>query len=315
MTRRELSPRSVQDHVSSLLSRVERAERRNMGGSGGGAGRLVFFHEKLKMEKSGGSWRGSLTYVPMAHSEHLYWHGVEQPQSEWQRGAGRTITIPDPDGVMRATDEIWVEYAYLDTEQPVSSAFLGLETTAGGPNNNSYGAYSQAVGPLNMLSDDDPATYIRLVGSYGSPYGSNVSYASRVVKTGGNVVWVANGTEVYIWVKGTFSNNDTPGASLTYNAINAGTPHPSTPPQDAQKRPDGWHRFRIRYTPPTSGYQTTEEGFFTGMVNALNTGSATVYAYLGNPGPLGIGTPNTLRTWDITEAKIEFYYPDGAPLA
>lgn len=52
-----------------------------------------------------------LLYEPIQHSEHVYWNGVYQPQSEWTR-SGNIVTLLDSGSLLASGDLITVEYAY-----------------------------------------------------------------------------------------------------------------------------------------------------------------------------------------------------------
>lgn len=62
----------------------------------------------------------TLPWEPIENSEHVYWNGIYQPSTEWSR-LERVITIPDPDALLRAGDELDVEYLYY-TGQIASEA-------------------------------------------------------------------------------------------------------------------------------------------------------------------------------------------------
>jgi hypothetical protein len=55
-----------------------------------------------------------LTYIPITNSEHLYWNGVYQDESQWTRDQW-TVTILDPGSVFQSGDELVMEYAYTSS--------------------------------------------------------------------------------------------------------------------------------------------------------------------------------------------------------
>lgn len=71
---------------------------------------LVFTQETFILTKDGAQTI-ELAYEPEPGSEHVYWNGLYQPASEWDR-SGQTITVSDGGGFLQAGDELAVEYAY-----------------------------------------------------------------------------------------------------------------------------------------------------------------------------------------------------------
>lgn len=57
-----------------------------------------------------------LQQTPITHSEHVYWNGIYQPGSEWTR-SGQVVVLNDPAMVVRADDELTVEYLWTNGEQ------------------------------------------------------------------------------------------------------------------------------------------------------------------------------------------------------
>jgi hypothetical protein len=124
---REQNPRTLEDHATALLKRIDRFEKRRWGGGPKTAGSTLLFHQNSKTVNSSGNTMLYLTYTPQGNSEHLYWNGDYQPASEWTR-SGRAVTILDPDNQLKNGDQLWMEYAYVaQATQEVTSQIVARD--------------------------------------------------------------------------------------------------------------------------------------------------------------------------------------------
>lgn len=120
--RREMNPRTLEEHISSLTTRMERVERRTASpGSGGSVSTM--FAEDTHDVIAPGEQVVHLSYLPVTDSEHLYWNGIYQPGAEWSRD-GRFVVVPA--GGFLSGDKLHVEYAYRPEPDPVPAPiFIG----------------------------------------------------------------------------------------------------------------------------------------------------------------------------------------------
>lgn len=56
-----------------------------------------------------------LAFLPVGHSEHVYWNGIYQEGDRWSRTA-HVVSLPDDDLLMWPGDKITVEYAHEGAE-------------------------------------------------------------------------------------------------------------------------------------------------------------------------------------------------------
>lgn len=82
-------------------------------GNHGTTSTVLAYQDAITVEEAGAGISQAiyLTHLPITHSEHTYWNGVYQPGTEWTRYGG-TVSIPDPDGVIKVGDELVCEYLY-----------------------------------------------------------------------------------------------------------------------------------------------------------------------------------------------------------
>ena len=82
---------------------------------------IVLAEDKTVQVSHTGTQSILLQYEPILNSEHVYWNGIYQSDTEWSR-SGRFITLPDPSNKLLIGDELTVEYLYLDGQviPPVS---------------------------------------------------------------------------------------------------------------------------------------------------------------------------------------------------
>lgn len=128
-------------------------------------GSVRFWDQDTFTVEATGEQELTLTYPPIPGSLHMAWCGVWQPHTEFSN-EGRTVTIPDPDGLLEVDDTIDFRYAYrvgdtrIETEVPdpwlllpagVPDLNAGLGTT--GPS---------ASGSGDIWIDGDPATGVTL---------------------------------------------------------------------------------------------------------------------------------------------------------
>lgn len=95
-----------------------------------------------------------LTRRPDAHSVHVYWDGVYQDDDQWSV-EDWTLTFPNPDGWVKAGDQLVVKYLSGDpTPRPVVPASLTLVGTTTVGNNTGHATMPAGVeaGDLLMLS-------------------------------------------------------------------------------------------------------------------------------------------------------------------
>jgi hypothetical protein len=129
-----------------------------------------------------------LTYLPITHSEHLYWNGVYQRGTEWTRD-GQLVTVPDPGGVIAVGDLLVMEYAYRSGEAivgsnggPVESVWTIVDTANGDsefsiPEATEEGDLMLLFAGRNITEDPDGWTQLAFV-SYNVD--KNVALYARV---------------------------------------------------------------------------------------------------------------------------------------
>ena len=145
--------RAEEDQESCLieLEGNEWVVRDIVGMSGTRSSEVLFFNDsKILEDSSDGSIR--LTHVPMEMSEHVYWNGLYQPQSEWSR-IGKSVTLLDPETILTAGDEITVEYAYHPQKSiPVQPLLIGVDSQSGGNTHTLTPPAGAQVGDLFVIA-------------------------------------------------------------------------------------------------------------------------------------------------------------------
>lgn len=125
-------------------------------------GSVVLFYQDHHPITDVGDQEITLTFLPIQHSEHVYWNGVYQRGVNWSR-SGQVVTMADADEWMQAGDVVTVEYAYRvgfnapdvpgdppDTLGPLGTPTLYDGLGTGGASN---------VGTGDIWIDADSGTY------------------------------------------------------------------------------------------------------------------------------------------------------------
>lgn len=141
----------------------------NISGSARSTGVVKAMQDALTITAAGDQTL-HLTYVPMTNSEHLYWNGVYQPGSQWERDKW-TVSIADGEGYFAIGDELVMEYLYTDpTKAPPPDDELTLDipaTVYDTSDNFTLPGILTTVGALDttdtLLLDDGDTSYLQYV--------------------------------------------------------------------------------------------------------------------------------------------------------
>jgi hypothetical protein len=104
---------------------------------------IAFINTDQTVASGPGTVTVHLTHVPIADSLHVRWNGVDQPPTEWT-SSSRTVTFPDPDGLVEDLDVFSTAYAYY-AYYPPDDEFENLD----------WGS----TGPILIVADGDATDY------------------------------------------------------------------------------------------------------------------------------------------------------------
>jgi hypothetical protein len=87
------------------------------------------FFQDSKTTTGTGTQTLTLSNLPISGSEHVYWNGNFQAESQWSR-SGKVITIPDASSLIEVGDFLECKYAYLPSDQTPDPPPVDVEITA-----------------------------------------------------------------------------------------------------------------------------------------------------------------------------------------